>query len=190
MPETLRAFIAVPMPDAVTAFLKDVQTRLRANRLNIRWVPAQNVHLTLKFLGDIDPSMVPEIAVRMDTAAGTMRPFSIAPGGVGIFPNFRQARVVWVGLTGDIDRLHQLHEALSIGLEEAGFAREKRAYRAHLTVGRTRQRIPAQDLIAMLAPLQDAVSDPFKADRLALYQSTLKPAGAQYDRLHTSTLAG
>ena len=190
MPETLRAFIAVPMPDAVTAFLKGVQTRLRANRLNIRWVPAQNVHLTLKFLGDIDSSMVPEIASRMDAVACTMQPFSLTPGGVGVFPNLRQARVVWVGLTGHIDRLHQLHKAIETGLAEAGFDRDKRAYRAHLTIGRIRQRMPAQDIIAMLAPMKDAVSDPFKVDRLTLYRSILKPAGADYHRLHTSVLTG
>ncbi len=188
MQETLRAFIAVPIPDAVTEFLQQVQSRLKSQRMNIRWVAPGNIHLTLKFLGDIHPLRVTEITARMDAAALTMRPFSLNACGAGVFPNHRRARVWWVGLDGEIDRLRKLQANLEASLAAVGFDKEDRVFRAHLTIGRTRRRIHAETVGAALAPLQDIASDLFRVDRIMLYQSILKPAGAEYCRLHTAHL--
>jgi len=190
MPDALRAFIAVPMPKAMIAYLQETMDRLRESRLNIRWIPASNIHLTLRFLGDIDPSRVPGISAGMDAAAQKVPPFSLTADGPGVFPNLRQARVIWIGLSGHLDRLQQLRAGLETGLAECGFREETRPFRAHLTIGRTRQRVPAPDIAAMLASLKESVSDSFEVDRITLYQSTLKPTGAVYHRLHTSALVG
>ncbi|HSO19423.1 MAG TPA: RNA 2',3'-cyclic phosphodiesterase [Desulfosarcina sp.] len=190
MAETLRAFIAVPIPDRLSAFLQEAQARLRTKRSTVRWVPVRNIHLTLKFLGDIDPSQVPEISGRMDAAAATLPPFELNAGGVGVFPNLRQARVVWIGLAGDIERLRQLRAALESGLAACGFDMDTRPYRAHLTIGRTRQRMPAAQAADLLASPEDPVSDSFRVDRVILYRSILKPSGAEYRQLHASSLTG
>lgn len=190
MPETLRAFIAVPIPEALTVFLRHVQTQLQARRMKLRWVAPKNIHLTLKFLGDIALSQVPAIVERMDAAADAMPAFRLVASGVGVFPNHRHPRVLWVGLAGDLIRLNRLQATLDHGLVAEGFGKVSRNFQAHLTIGRTRQRIDAQTIDTTLISLQDIVSDSFRVDRLDLVKSVLKPAGPEYTRLHVSHLAG
>jgi 2'-5' RNA ligase len=189
MQKTIRTFIAVPIPDAVAVFLRQVQAQLQSLGRNIRWVATQNIHLTLKFLGEIDPIRIPAVAAQLDSAAGSIPPFAIKARGVGVFPNLRNARVVWVGLAGDIDRLIAIQATLESGLESIGFSREARGFHAHLTIGRTLRRIDARTLDAALEPLSDATSDAFPVDRLTLFKSMLKPAGAEYTSLYTAHLS-
>lgn len=189
MAHTLRTFIALPVPDAVAAFLKQIQERLRSPVANIRWVPVANIHLTLKFLGEIDPSAVPAINAQLDAVARSIPPFALSAEGVGVFPNLRQARVVWVGLSGDIKLLQALQQHLESGLATLGFKREPRAFRAHLTIGRTRQRIDPKALGALLEPIKAEACKSFNVDQIRLYQSVLKPSGAEYTLLHVAHLA-
>ncbi len=189
MPKTLRAFIAIPIPEPVTAFMQQIQSQLQARRLDCRWPAAENIHLTLKFLGNIESTRVIGIAGRMDAVATRHPPFSLRAGGVGAFPNLRRARVFWVGLTGDIDRLRHLHADLDSGLTADGFDRASRDFRPHLTIGRSRRRINAWGIEKALAPLQDLALDPFRVDQMVLFQSILKPSGAEYERLHSARLA-
>ncbi len=188
MQKTLRAFVSVPIPDVVAVFLRQVQARLQSPGMNVRWVAMKNIHLTLKFLGDIDPSRVPVIAAQMDAAAGMIPSFFLEARGGGVFPNLRNARVLWVGLAGDLDRLKAIQAANESGLESIGFSRSSRDFRAHLTIGRIRKRIDAKTIGALLEPLKDVISESFRVDRLTLCKSILKPAGAEYTRLHTSYL--
>jgi 2'-5' RNA ligase len=189
MPTRLRAFVAVPIPGAVAVFLRQIQSRIQLPVTDIRWVAQKNIHLTLKFLGDIDPSRVPAVSAQMDAAAATVPPFSLVAKGMGVFPNLRRARVLWVGLAGDLEPLKALQAALESALETVGFNRETRDFGAHLTIGRIRRRIDAQCIRASLDPLKDATSDRFRVDRLMLVRSVLKPNGPQYSVLHTSNLA-
>lgn len=189
MPKTLRAFIAIPIPEPVAAFMQQIQSQLQARRLDCRWPAAENIHLTLKFLGNIEPTQVIDIAGRMDAIATRQPPFSIRAGGVGVFPNLRRARILWVGLAGDIDRLRHLQTALDCGLAAEGFDRASRDFQPHLTIGRSRRRIHAKVLEKALASLQDLAADPFRVDQMVLFQSILKPSGAEYKRLHSARLA-
>ena len=189
MNKTLRAFIAIPIPEAVTVFLRQVQRRLEAQPMNIRWVAAKNIHLTLKFLGEIEAPQLSAVTSQMDAATATTAPFSLTANGVGVFPNHRRARVWWVGVAGDTDRLRMLQSNLETRLTTAGFGMSSRDFKAHLTIGRTRQRINAKTVGTSLGPLHEAASGSFRVDRLVLFQSILKPAGAEYTRLHISHLA-
>jgi RNA 2',3'-cyclic 3'-phosphodiesterase len=188
MANTLRTFVALPVPDAVAGFLKQVQDRLRASVANIRWVSTANVHLTLKFLGDIEPAMVPMIVSQLDAAARSMPPFSLIAKGAGVFPNLRQARVLWVGLNGDLKQLDVLQQDLETRLATLGFKCERRPFRAHLTIGRTRRRPDSKTLGVLLEPLKAEASEPFGVHEIRFYQSVLKPAGAEYTLLHTASL--
>ena len=189
MANTIRTFVALPVPDAVSEFLIQIQDRLRSSRTNIRWVPVTNIHLTLKFLGDIDLSRLPATRAQMDAVARSIAPFTLTAKGAGVFPNLRQARVLWVGLTGDIDQLGLLQNTLESEFVSLGFKRDRRPFRAHLTIGRTRQRPDPKVLGALLEPLKDASSEPFRIDQIRLYQSVLKPSGAEYKLLHAAPLA-
>ncbi|WP_372677583.1 RNA 2',3'-cyclic phosphodiesterase [Desulfosarcina sp.] len=189
MPKTLRAFVAVPIPDAVSRFLMQVQARLPLPRGSIRWVAAKSIHLTLKFLGDIDPSHVPAVAAQMDATAGVTAAFSLTAKGLGVFPDPRQARVLWVGLSGDLDRLNTIQATLDSGLESVGFKRETRGFGAHLTIGRIRRRIDARLIGESVESFKAVASDSFRVDRLMLFKSMLKPSGPEYTLLHMSHLA-
>jgi len=188
MQKPLRAFVAISISDAVVVFLRQLQAQIQLPAANIRWVTAGNIHLTLKFLGDIDPSRVAAVAAQMDAAAGMIPPFSLFAKGVGVFPNLRHARVLWVGLAGCIDRLKAIQAALESGLESVGFQREAREFNAHLTIGRIRRRTGARKIAASLDSAKAAVSGSFRVDRLMLFKSILKPNGPEYTLLHTSHL--
>jgi 2'-5' RNA ligase len=188
MSGTIRAFIAIPIPDAVAEFLQRTQAQLHSLPVKVRWVPVGNIHLTLKFLGDIAASQVADIGAQMDAAAVSKPFFRLQARGVGAFPGLRKARVLWVGLAGDLDRLHGIQADLESGLQSIGFPKDSRRFRAHLTIGRVGRRGGVQTFGETFASLQDMASDAFQVDRLALYQSVLKPTGAQYSRLHTSYL--
>jgi len=125
----------------------------------------------------------------MDAAAGTTAAFSLTAKGVGVFPNLRHARVLWVGLAGELDRLEAIQATLESGLESVGFKREARSFAAHLTIGRIRRRIDAQTMRALVEPLTDGASVSFRVDKLELFKSILNASGAEYTLLHTSHLA-
>jgi 2'-5' RNA ligase len=189
LPQTLRAFVAVPIPEAVALFLMQIQARLQLPGRNIRWVAAKNIHLTLKFLGDVEPSRVPAIAAQMDAAAEMTAAFSLTAKGVGVFPDLRRARILWVGLAGDLDRLKAVQATLESSLDSVGFKKEAHVFGAHLTIGRIRRRIDAQLIGESVEPLKAVASDFFRVDRLMLFKSILKPNGPEYTLLHTSHLA-
>lgn len=188
MAETIRAFIAIPLPDAVRERIAGLQRELRRSALNIRWVPPGNIHLTLKFLGAIDARQIDAVAERMAAVAGMQAPFSLALSGVGVFPDIRRARVLWVGAAGDAERLLAVQAALETALETLGMAREKRRFRAHLTIGRPRQPVDGRRLAQVLGGLDTVQSLPFRVSQLRLYKSDLNPGGAVYTCLHTAHL--
>ncbi|BBO73841.1 RNA 2',3'-cyclic phosphodiesterase [Desulfosarcina widdelii] len=190
MKNKLRLFIAVPIPDAVTRFLKSTQTELGQTGLNIRWVPVENIHLTLKFLGDVDAASVHPVAERMDATAGANAPFELIAGGVGGFPNLRSFRVLWVGVDGDTRRLETLQRSIESELETLGHKKERRRFHPHLTLARTRQRVDGGRFGLLDASRAQHASEAFRVDRICLFASVLKPGGAEYTRLHASYLAG
>lgn len=188
MPQKLRCFVAIPIPDATIRHLRRIQEQLLPVLREMRWVAAENIHLTLAFLGNIDVSRVPDVAGRMDAAAAPVPSFGLWLNGVGVFPNRRHARVLWVGLDGALDRLTALQASLACGLESVGFSVAAAEFRAHLTIGRTRRRIDHRKLGAVLDSLQDVASEEFQVARLMLYQSMLKSGGAEYRPLHAAHL--
>ena len=190
MKTTLRLFVAVPVPDPVARFLKDIRGRLETPEMNIRWAPVKNIHLTLQFLGDVETAAVASITDQMDAAAGAVAPFSIAAKGVGGFPTLRRFRILWVGLDDEKQHLTAIQSALASRLETIGFTRERRRFHPHLTIGRARQPIDGRRLGQRLPTLADCSSEPLPVDRICLFASQLKPGGADYTCLHTSHLAG
>ena len=190
MKKTVRVFIAVPIPDDVARFLRRSRTALQQPGMNLRWVPVENIHLTLKFLGDIDAASIEPVAGRMDAAAGASAPFSLIARGVGGFPNLRGFRVLWIGVDGDTRRLESLQRGVESGLETLGLEKERRRFHPHLTLARTRQRMDGGQFGLLDATWAQHASEAFRVDRICLFSSVLKPVGAVYTRLHTSYLAG
>jgi len=183
MPDTLRTFIAFKLPADVTAYLRDAQADLRSHGFRARWVRPPNVHLTLKFLGDVPEEDIDDIAEAMRATAAHRGPISFRAKGLGVFPGVRRPRVVWVGLSGEIDRIGDCQKALDAQLSTLGFPAEKRPFTGHLTLGRIKGKIAPERLLEAIKARSTIESTPVVADRMILFKSDLKPSGAEYTEL-------
>ena len=190
MTETLRAFVAVDLPQAAAESLVAVQDAIARHGLSIRWVRPENLHLTLKFLGDLPAPMVDAVAHAMDRAVGDAAPMDLMIRGLGVFPGTKRPRVLWAGLHGDTRRLVALHGQLNRTLADAGFAPDVKPFRAHLTLGRPRDRVDARCLADAMAHAGAYAPIGLPVAAVTLYKSRLTPAGPVYTRLRTAVLAG
>ena len=152
-------------------------------RLNVRWVRPENIHLTLKFLGDIKPADIETIGEAMADAVEDRPPFMLTLSGIGFFPGVNRPRVIWVGLGGETRHLADLQSSLADRLAAVGFPREKRSYQAHLTLGRIRQAKRSDQFKPVLQQYSEWGDREFSADRIGLLRSDLKPSGAVYTEL-------
>ncbi|MEJ2638238.1 MAG: RNA 2',3'-cyclic phosphodiesterase [Desulfosarcinaceae bacterium] len=186
--QMIRVFIAVELPDAARRALTDLQARLKRERLAVRWVRPAGIHLTLKFLGDVPAEQVDAIGQATATAIREHRPLRLGIQGLGVFPGVRKARVIWAGLTGETAALLDLKEAVETAMETVGFPRDRRRFKAHLTLGRFKKTPPAPELVALLE--RCAVYDPcdLPLSRVVVYRSELRPQGARYTPLFTVSL--
>jgi 2'-5' RNA ligase len=187
--ETIRAFIAIELPDAVKQFIGDIQNRLRAARVNCRWVKPANIHLTLKFLGDVAPDRLDDIHTAMTAAAAGQVPFNLRARGFGGFPNLRRPRVLWIGMDGQTDSLANLQKCLDDSLAEIGFESEKRPFKGHLTLGRAKGRSDAAQFDPIADTINETGSETFQINDIVLFKSVLQPTGAVYTALGRSSLS-
>jgi 2'-5' RNA ligase len=186
--QTIRAFIAIELPTAVRQTVGRIQAHLRQTRLPFRWVRPENIHLTLKFLGDIPVIRVDAVHAAM-MAASTVPPPELTVQGIGGFPNLRRPRVLWSGLGGQLDSLARIQQCLDDNLALIGFEKERHGFKGHLTLGRAKGRVDPDLLGAALQALPETESLGFVPVELALLKSDLRPTGAVYTRLAVSTLS-
>ena len=184
----LRAFIAVDLAPQVVAKIGAAIADLKQRLDGLRWVPQTNFHLTLKFLDAIREEQVEDI---YDAMTRELRPFSrciINAKGLGVFPDSRKPRILWVGV--ESNELAVLAAHIDRALAALGFAAETREFKAHLTIGRWRQPTRAsRQLIAELERWRSVDFGHSKIDAVIIFQSVLKPGGAEYRRLKTIPLA-
>ncbi len=183
----IRAFIAVDLDDPVIEKICNVVEILKSRITEIRWLRKENLHLTLKFLGNIAESQVEPIAAALRHPLGLFSPCTISAKGLGVFPDFRRPKILWVGLTGD--QLVQLAAEIESALMPLGFTPENRAFTPHLTIGRWREGSrPAKNLRQEIDSLNDFEFGACAVRQIVLFQSVLKPEGASYSELRTIQL--
>jgi 2'-5' RNA ligase len=183
----IRAFIAITLDSKVIEKIAEAITRLSPEITAVRWVPAANFHLTLKFLGGIDEDMVEPIEARLRERLSLFPRFSINAKGLGVFPSPRRPRVLWVGLSGD--RLVALAFRVESALQQLGFAPETRKFTPHLTIGRWRQVDPvSKSLDRQLEKWRAYDFGISCVESVSLIQSVLKSEGASYNPLATVPL--
>jgi len=183
MPGMLRAFVAVEMPGPVRKALEDVQSSLKQLKIRARWVRAENIHLTLKFLGNIPAGHVPSISDVLRVVAQAHGRFSLSAAGVGVFPDTRRPKVIWVGLTGRPDALTPLQQDLDERLAALGFPRAEKPFRAHLTIGRFGAEGPPGPVAAAVKRYAGATFGTAVVEGIVLLQSDLRPEGPLYTLL-------
>jgi 2'-5' RNA ligase len=183
MGEKIRAFIAISLPESVLQAMGQAQQTLGTLGRGIRWVRKEGIHLTLKFLGDVDRDDVENIQIAMKRATEEASPFVLTGQGTGVFPDLRRPRVIWMGLSGDLQMLFALQAGLETLLNDLGFPKDKRPFKGHLTLGRVKGRLDATELREALERLAGFQTDAFTVQSVALFQSTLRPHGAVYTKL-------
>lgn len=179
---SVRAFLAIPLPEHLKESIRATQKDLQARISNARWTRLENLHLTLHFFAAIEQETLEKLKVSMLSLKGCQRPFQVEVKGLGAFPNPHRPRVLWLGLE-PCDRLEQLYRDTGEQLRQAGLAIDSRPYSPHLTIGRLRGGKP--DLTALFSSIRQESIDRLTVDRLILYESRLRPDGAQHIPLLT-----
>jgi RNA 2',3'-cyclic 3'-phosphodiesterase len=175
----MRTFIAIPLPDECRTMLDEMQRKLRVYEADVRWTAISSIHLTLKFLGEVDPGIIPKLSEALESVAKFQRRFDLRLHGFGCFPHLRNPRVIWCGIDGDTNALSQLQHGVETACASFGFSPEDREFHPHLTLGRVNGKSNLQPLLDCIKIGSD-LERTFTADRLTLYKSTLKPQGAVY----------
>ena len=192
MTGTIRVFVAIELPEVVRAALGLAIAEIgEAGARGVRPVRPEGIHLTLKFLGDIEPARVTPLSEAMDEAARAVAPFSLCLGDTGVFPGPRAPRVLWVGVAGQLEPLRELWMALETATSDLGFARDLRGFNPHLTLARIRDGTPPEDrqmAAAALSRVKFADDLHIPVDSIELIRSTLGPDGARYESLASARL--
>jgi 2'-5' RNA ligase len=189
--EQIRSFIAIELPQELKLALTRLRDKLKSgSRAPVKWVDPDSVHLTLKFLGNIDSGIIGKITSAMEEAVHGTPPFSIEVSGLGVFPNIRHVQVVWVGLTGEVAKLGQLQQRIETSLIPLGFAAESRSFTPHLTVGRVRDYAAPderQDLGQIVTGMAFEAICKVNVDAIHLIKSQLTREGPVYSKIGTVT---
>lgn len=185
-----RAFIAIPLSPELAGALAGVADRLRGAGAQVSWVKPGNVHLTIKFLGEIGEAGIGRVRSVLDEVAARHAPFALAVGGLGVFPNPRAPRVVWAGLTAGAGEAAAIQRDLENGLKRLGFPKEARGFTPHLTLGRVRSPQNAPALLARIEAVGQFFAGQVAVTHLDLMRSQLDPKGSIYTVLHQAPLAG
>ena len=188
MPKSIRTFIAIELPEHIIGSISKVQKHLQSNLNNIKWVAPKNIHLTLRFLGDVSPHDLVSVGRVLSNAVKNVSPFSLFAKGIGAFPNLSRPRVIWIGIAGHMENLKRLYGNIGEQLESVGIENEKRKFAGHLTVGRVKGKIDPILLINAVEELKRFETQLFTVNHVILFESELNPKGAVYTKLFSAEL--
>jgi len=185
--EQVRSFIAIELPNELKLGLSQLEAQLKSGKQpGVKWVNPYSIHLTLKFLGNIAVDRTNEVTKAMSEAVQGISPFHLEVKDLGVFPNLRRVQVVWVGISGEVDRLGQLQQRIESNLARLGFAPESRPFTPHLTLARLRNQASLderQRLGELIANTRFEVAYTIKVDTISLIRSQLTREGAIYSRI-------
>ena len=184
----MRLFIAVELNEEVRNVLVSICKQLRPRVSDVRWTSPEQLHLTIKFLGEVEESRISELTNAIDSAAQNARPFDFRLDGAGCFPSHGPARIVWAGLHEATGRLFKLVSEVEAAMEAPGFPRESREFSPHVTIGRVKEDRSAGRIRSMVES-QAVPPASQSVNRLTLMSSKLSPNGSIYSTIHQSPLA-
>jgi len=185
---SLRLFIAIETPPEITSQIGAIRDRLRISQADVKWEPNEKLHATLKFLGNTDDHLLPEIVSYTREVCQRTAQFQFRYSGVGCFPNGRSPRIIWVGMEDLNGNLEILHREIESGLVLLGFDQEERRFHPHITLGRVKSEKRIGGLLRMMESITFE-SQPVTVHEIALMQSELKPSGSVYTILKSIPLS-
>lgn len=191
MRNTIRSFVAIELSSEVRTRAGQLVTQLAESGAHATWVAPQNMHLTLKFLGEVDTRDLPEICDALTESVTPFAPFEFQSRGAGGFPHADRARTVWLGVGRGQEQLVSLHEAIEKGFSKLGFRREQRRFQPHLTLGRVRSTEGGtQRLAELLQQSQEFEAGVTSVDAVVVFSSELERSGPVYEPICVAELAG
>ena len=188
MDQRLRTFIAVELNPAFRQELARVTEKIKESRADVKWVKADNTHITLKFLGSLLPKKIKAIIGILPEMYDGIQPFEIRLTALGVFPNSRRPKVIWAGIDDDSGRLAALAERTETSLCRLGFPKEHRAFSSHITLGRTRSFKNLNSLVQAMQETRPSAGIKQQVTSVTFFKSTLTPKGPIYEPLHTQPL--
>jgi RNA 2',3'-cyclic 3'-phosphodiesterase len=177
----MRCFIAIDMPQEIKSAISGIICKIGPVS-GIKWIPECNMHLTLKFLGDVKDDLVTVIGQRLQSATAHNSAFSVDMRGVGGFPGIKRPNVLWVGFDRS-EPLKALFNDIESALAELGFARENRPFSPHLTIGRVKDSKGIEPALRELSTYKDTFFGTIGVNEILLMKSVLKPSGAEYSKV-------
>ena len=177
--EKIRTFIAINIPASIRKQIAEFQSALKRHDVRVSWTKPENIHITLKFLGDVEIMRIDEISNAVVTACQDVESFVLAIKGTGFFPNRRNPKVLWIGCEGDVETLFSLYNQIEQQLFLAGFKKEKRKYSSHLTIGRVKSNFGIQSVVNEMETSSFDGGE-FEVKHVNVMKSVLNPNGAIY----------
>lgn len=191
MKKTLRTFAAVEITAPIRARAEELINSLDGTAADVNWVEPHNLHLTLKFLGDVHQREITTVCKAITRATAKIKPFEIEVRGAGAFPNAARPRTIWLGITAGEEPMIVLHDRVEAELAELGYREEHRRFQAHMTLGRVRGAgIGITELGDRLQTQADFPAGRMTVSKVTLFASTLTPDGPIYEIVGTSSLGG
>jgi 2'-5' RNA ligase len=184
----IRAFLALDLPENLKPGLALYQQELKKSGADVRWVAVNNIHLTLKFFGNVPDVDVEALARAAQEVAAPQAPFQLKVTAAGAFPTINAPRVVWLGLEGDLVALARFYRQLEKAFEPLGYPPENRPFHPHLTLGRVKSPQGRAGLSKALKELPAPNWPAFQVKEITLYRSILSPQGSIYTPLKVITL--
>lgn len=180
---TIRSFVAIPIPDDIKKTVQDWVEPLRKHDSSIRWVRPEGMHLTFKFLGEVEEERFEkEFYPEFTQLLGPFQPITVLVQGIGQFPARGNPRILWAGIEKGVDPLIQLAEAVDNFFEVFGFAKEKRKFSPHLTLARVKKK-PSSGFFKAWSREKFPLFGEYVADRVVFFRSELTKQGAVYSVL-------
>ena len=183
-----RCFVAVEIPDELKILIDEYISSLKKISPDIKWIKAKNLHVTIKFLGEIPQGLLSKVQSELSGISNVVKPFEMSVGDAGFFPNQFKPRVIWLGMQNDNNNsLFKLHKWIDEKLEPLGFEREKRRFSPHLTLGRIKLPANHQSLTEYINQHKFQIYKINVSD-VVLMKSILKPGGVEYSKIKDYSL--
>ncbi len=188
----MRTFIAIELPQEIKDKLGRLQDKLKKCRADVKWVEPKNIHLTLKFLGEIKEERLNKINRIIEDIARNKFKFKVTLAGLGVFPSINHPKIIWVGIKDINNEIGLIAEELEEKLKSLDIPKEERQFLAHITLGRIKSPLNINKLIGALDTLRDEFFKEnfgFIADKITILKSTLNPGGPLYEHLKEITFS-
>jgi 2'-5' RNA ligase len=186
--KNMRTFIAIEIPEETKRAMAEVQARLKGSGAEANWTRPEGIHLTLKFLGEVPEGSVSDVTAALVQAANGRGRFHLKVAGTGVFPNEKSPRVVWIGISGELDKLRGLQIRVEEQMVRLGFQPEDRRFTPHLTLGRIKHFPSRGSWMHALEGVKDIDLPGFDATAISLMKSELKQTGAVYTEIGRAEL--